>query len=110
EPGVLQPEDAEAQGRVEHVGFDAVDLVVLQPLRWIPAAGPRVAVRALGQELGQLLRALARREPDPDRMRRVALIEAVGTLRAARSRSRLSTRSTQSSVGSLTWESAEISL
>jgi hypothetical protein len=56
EPGVLQPEEAEAEGGVEHVRLDAIQLVVLETLRRDPAAGARVGVGGLGEELGQLFR------------------------------------------------------
>ena len=84
QPGILEPEDAEAQGRVEDVGLDAVERVVLLPLGWVPAAGPGVGIGGLGQELGQFLGALAGGEPDPDRMRGIALIEEIGAFEAGR--------------------------
>ena len=34
QPGILEPEDAEAERRVEDVGLDAVDCIVLDPLGW----------------------------------------------------------------------------
>src|SRR5262249_42171113 len=80
EPGVLEPEDAEAERGIEHVGFHTVPLVVLQALRRIPAARPRVGVGALGQKLGQLFWRLASRQTDADGMRGIAFVQEVGAL------------------------------
>src|SRR5207245_7881143 len=55
--------------------------VLLQSPGRIPAGGPRVGVRAPGEELGQLLRALARPQTDPDRMERMAFIVEVSAVR-----------------------------
>ena len=51
QPGVLQPEDAEAEGRVEDVGFDSIERIILGPLGGIPAARPGIGIGRLGQEL-----------------------------------------------------------
>ena len=50
EPGILQPEDAKAQRRVENVALDPVDRIVLDPLGRVPAARPRIGIGRLGQE------------------------------------------------------------
>src|SRR5262249_29922341 len=86
QPGILEPEQPEAESRVEHVRLYAIELVVLQPLARIPPSWTRVGIRASREELGELLRALARPKPDPDRMERVALVVEVRAVRIGRVR------------------------
>ena len=84
QPGVFQPEDAESQGRVQHVSIDPVDRIVLLPLGRVPAARPRVGIGRLGQEGLELFRALAGAEANADRVRRIAFIIEIGAFLAAR--------------------------
>src|SRR5262245_15962050 len=79
-PGVLEPEDTEAERRVEHVRLDAVPLVILETLARIPSSRPRIGVRALREKLRELLGRLAGGQADADRMRLVAFVEEVGAL------------------------------
>jgi hypothetical protein len=84
QPRVLQPEDAEAEGRVEHVGLDPVGGIVLHPFRRVPAAGPGIGVGRLGQEFLQLLGVLTCAKANPDRMQRKALVIEIGAFLTGR--------------------------
>jgi hypothetical protein len=77
EAGALQvavghPEQAHAEARVQHLGVDAVELLVLDALDRVPAARPRGLV-ALVEQLLELLARTPGREPARDRERRRAL-------------------------------------